>query len=71
VPPAIGTPLPDAEHAVISQKKLEDYVLSVQHPVGRNKARVFLATLGIESTDWNYLRDAILAGLTAAPITAV
>jgi hypothetical protein len=31
VPPAIGTPLPDAEHAVISQKKLEDYVLSV-HP---------------------------------------
>lgn len=33
--------MPNAEHAIIEQGKLEGYLLSEVHPVGRFKARFF------------------------------
>jgi hypothetical protein len=71
VPPAIGFSIPAAARAIIARSKLEGYVLDPEHGDGRHKARVFRATLGIESADWRYLYDAILAGLAEAPVSAV
>jgi len=34
------------------------------------KARVFSAALGIEQTDWRYLRDQLIESLTEAPVLA-
>jgi hypothetical protein len=52
--------LPNSEHAVVDVAKLRDYCLSLEHPRGRHKARVFLATLGLNADDAERLRDAIL-----------
>ena len=71
MPPTIGSPLPDADEAIIAQRKLESYVLDPGHIDGRHKARVFHSTLGIASEDWRYLHDAILAGLRDAPVSAM
>jgi len=41
--------------------KLRDYCLSPAHPVGKQKARVFLAALGIGPGEAEWLRDQLLA----------
>ena len=43
--------LPNAERSEIDQKKLQTYLLSPTHPVGRFKAR-FFAALGYSSDHW-------------------
>jgi hypothetical protein len=53
--------LPNPEHAVVDLEKLRDYCLSVEHPRGRHKARVFAAALGLSADDAEQLRTAILA----------
>jgi hypothetical protein len=53
--------LPNGASAVVNIEKLRDYCLSSQHPEGRHKARVFLATLGMCSTDADRLREAFLS----------
>jgi hypothetical protein len=68
--PTIGLPLPNVERAIIDRRKLEDYALDAAHEDGRHKARVFRSVLGLGSADWRYLRDAILADLPFAPVTA-
>jgi len=40
--------LPNAEHAVVDERKLRDYLLSRSHPVGRFKA-AFLAREGFSN----------------------
>lgn len=52
--------LPHAEHAIIERAKLEDYVLSFSHPVGRFKAR-FFAGLGFSAERWDALEQAFRA----------
>jgi Domain of unknown function (DUF6883) len=52
--------LPNAERAVVDLVKLSDYVLSLSHPRGRHKARVFLAALGLTAADARELRAALL-----------
>jgi hypothetical protein len=47
----------------VLEEKLTRYALSPEHPVGRHKARVFRAALGIELDGWEHLRDRILAGV--------
>lgn len=47
----------------MTEEKLTRYALSPEHPVGRHKARVFRAALGIELHDWEHLRDRILTGV--------
>jgi hypothetical protein len=49
--------LPNAEHAIIDRAKLEDYLLSFSHPVGRFKAR-FFAGLGFSADRWDILERA-------------
>lgn len=49
--------------------KLAGYALDPTHPRGCHKARVFSAALGIEQGDWRYLRDQLVNGIVAAPVT--
>lgn len=46
--------LPNADRAEIDRGKLQDYLLSPTHPVGRFKAR-FFAALGYSSEGWREL----------------
>jgi hypothetical protein len=47
-------------NAIVDIAKLRDYALDVHHPRGRHKARVFLAALGLEQSDAEFLRAALL-----------
>lgn len=53
--------LPNAERAVVDLRKLVDYSLNKQHEVGKHKARVFDAALGLTSDHANWLREQLLA----------
>ena len=53
--------LPNGEKAVVEIAKLLDYSLSVAHPEGRHKARVFRAVLGIGLAGSHMLRERLLA----------
>ncbi len=57
--------LPNAERAVVEIEKLRDYCLSMSHPRGRHKARVFESTLGIKASDAEELRQALLSAARA------
>jgi hypothetical protein len=59
-----------ADRAVVPRDKLEGYLLNLGHEVGRHKARVFGAALGIHRGDWHYLRDRITEGIVDAPVSA-
>lgn len=50
--------LPHASEAVIPQEKLEGYLLSDSHPVGRFKARFFKG-LGFRHEEWRLLEAAL------------
>jgi hypothetical protein len=50
--------LPNASHTIIEQGKLEGYLLSELHPVGRFKAR-FFASLGFTAHNWRELDTAL------------
>ena len=52
--------LPNAEFAFVPMEKLTGYVLNPEHPVGKHKAAVFEAVLGITMADANYLMDKIM-----------
>lgn len=58
--------LPDAQHAEVDIRKLSDYCLDEEHPVGRHKARVFRAALGITVRDAEWFRAQILQMITDA-----
>ncbi len=47
--------IPGANHAVIDEAKIRDYLLSPEHTVGSAKAK-FFARLGFEQQDWPVLR---------------
>jgi hypothetical protein len=52
--------LPGADHAIVDEVKVRDYLLSAAHPVGRAKAR-FFTSLGFRRERSGELRDALLA----------
>ena len=52
--------LPNAHKAVVDIKKLRDYSLNPNHPVGKHKARVFKAALGITLKNAEWLRECAL-----------
>lgn len=52
--------LPNAERAVVDVAKLRDYCLSLHHPRGRHKARVFGTAIGITADSADMLRIALL-----------
>ena len=53
--------LPHAECAIVDQRKLRDYCLSPEHPVGRHKAAVFRRAFGLGPADSTTLREWLLA----------
>ena len=55
--------LPNWQCAVIDRSKLERYVLDPTHAYGRHKAVVFKSALGFEQSDWEVVRDSIIAEL--------
>jgi hypothetical protein len=57
--------LPNSERAVVDIRKVRDYCLSVHHPRGRHKARVFRSALELTANDAEELQAALLdAALT-------
>lgn len=52
--------LPNGGRALIDPGKLTGYILNPAHPVGRNKARVFKAALGIGAGEADWLAAALL-----------
>jgi len=61
--------LPNLERASIAIEKLRDYVLNPDHPLGRNKARVFKSMLGIEGKHAVALAEIIRETLVRAAAT--
>jgi hypothetical protein len=57
----------NAERATADARKFTDYALNPDHPVGGNKARVFESALGFNRSNWQELRDQLLAGLRRIP----
>jgi hypothetical protein len=52
--------LPNAASAVLDIRKTANYCLDSDHPLGRHKARVFRAALGLTIADAGWLRQEIL-----------
>jgi hypothetical protein len=48
--------IPGAERAVLDPAKIQNYLLSQEHPVGRAKAR-FFGQLGFRQENWTVLQD--------------
>ncbi len=55
--------LPNATMAFIDDKKLIDYCLSENHPIGKHKARVFMSALSFSLAHFQELKDLILIGI--------
>ena len=52
--------LPNAHRAVVDESKVRDYLLSIEHPIGRFKAAFFRA-LGYSAVNWVVLQHDLLA----------
>ena len=52
--------LSNADRAVVDPRKLVDYCLSPLHPVGKHKATVFQAALGLKAANADLLRHRLL-----------
>jgi hypothetical protein len=59
--------LPQHEKAIIPVEKLRDYALDPSHPLGKNKARVFKAALGMERDDADLLSEILKSTLYRSP----
>lgn len=57
--------LANADRATIDDRKLRDYVLNPDHPVGGSKARVFLSATGLGQPDHRDVADQIRRGIVA------
>lgn len=55
--------LPNHNKAIIDLRKIENYCLNPHHPVGKHKARMFKAFLGISQKDSKKLKTQILETL--------
>jgi len=53
--------LPNPENAIVEVRKLRDYCLSLDHPRGRHKARVFTSVLSLTADDAEEVREALLS----------
>jgi hypothetical protein len=52
--------LPNEQNAFIDDRKLIDYCLSENHPIGKHKARVFMSALGFSLEHFQELKEGIL-----------
>jgi len=59
--------LPNAHQAIVPVEKLRDYSLNAAHPRGRNKARVFAATLDLRQDGAEWLARVIREEVVKCP----
>ena len=59
--------LPQHERAIVPIEKLRDYALDPNHPLGKNKARVFKAALGMERDHADVLAKILKSSLFRSP----
>ncbi len=52
--------LPNGEHAVIDERKLLDYLLNAEHPIGRHHAILFERLLGLARENADLLREGLV-----------
>ena len=50
----------------MEMRKLRGYCLSLEHPRGRHKARVFASALGLTAEDSEELRDVLLSAAVSS-----
>jgi hypothetical protein len=62
--------LPDSDQAQVDRAKIADYLLSLSHPDGRDKA-IFFMRFGFTVEAWELLADALRAVGTSNPVTGV
>ena len=62
--------LPNAQLAIVEQRKVVDYLLATNHPAGRAKA-AFFAHFGFTIGAWQKLRDALLLHARMMPVVSV
>ena len=53
-------PIPDAQQAVVTDAKVRDYRLNLEHPDGGSKA-VWFQSLGYDRDEWRILAGDLLA----------
>ena len=51
--------LPNGDQAIIDQRKVLDYCLSLDHDDGRHKARLFQALIGLNQNNSTFLLEAL------------
>lgn len=61
--------LPNGERAIVEMEKVRDYCLSLDHPRGRHKARVFQRVLGLTRAHAGELREALLRAAVQSDAT--
>lgn len=66
----LGASLPDAQHALIDERKVTGYLLSTVHSGGRSKAR-FFQHLGFEPAGWLEFAAALREHAFNNPIVAI
>jgi hypothetical protein len=62
--------VPNFQNAVVSERKLVQYLLSRSHPYGRHKA-VFFDAFGFTATEWQVLAEALLRHVAEHEVTRV
>lgn len=62
--------LPNAERVEVDPRKLTEYCLSPAHPVGKHKAAVFRAALGVTAADAELLRGWLLEAAASGEAVA-
>ena len=55
--------VPNAENAIIDIRKLRDYCLDENHPIGKHKARLFASALNLTQENSDELRDILLSAV--------
>ena len=61
--------LPNADLAIIEDRKITQYLLSSIHPAGAPKA-AFFGSFGFKASDWQRLRDELLLHARLHDVTA-
>ena len=62
--------LPEGEQAVVEDTKLLDYVLNLEHPVGRHHAMLFETLLGITRQNYEVLKAQLLRAAASVDVNA-
>ena len=63
--------MPNAITATTSQRKLQEYLLNSNHPVGKHKARVLNSILGYNYQNWDVLSDEIFNAIQTTGVSNI